>query len=248
MRTKSAAIVGAMSNFVPCVLASLIAGVASLGFADMASAQDKPVERTVTVSATGTVSAEPDIVHVSTGVVAEAETAREALTRNSALMKKVVDGLKSAGVAAADIQTTALEVEPRYAPEKDRRQGQIIGYRVSNQVRITSRDIARLGEILDQVVTLGANRINAIQFEVSRAEELKDEARRQAMANARRRAELYATGAGAEVGQVLTISEDGYVGGPVPRQMMKSAAAEAIPIERGSQMLEVRVNVTWALK
>jgi hypothetical protein len=91
--------------------------------------------------------------------------------------------------------------------------------------------------------------MGAIQFEVSNAETLKDEARKRAMQNALRRAKLYAAGAGAEVGPVISISEEVQFIGPRPVPMARSAlAAEAVPIEAGTQMLEARVHVTWSLK
>jgi uncharacterized protein YggE len=218
----------------------------------MSDAQERAVratERTVCVSASGSMSAEPDIAHVSTGVVTEAETARDALSRNTAAMKKVIDGLKGLGVDAKDIQTVAFNIEPRY-PSKVSASSvpQINGYRVVNQVRVTARRLDRLGEVLDQLVTLGANQMHGLSFEVSKAETLKDEARKVAMANALRRARIFAEAAGAEVGPVLAISED--VAHTIPRGgvMARSAMAEAVPIERGSQSLEVRVSVTWMLK
>jgi uncharacterized protein YggE len=234
-----------------CGPAAVLLGSCLATFApsETALADEKRFGRTVSVSATGSVSAEPDIAHILTGVISEAETAREAVSRNTSLMKKVVDGLKAAGIPAKDIQTTSFNVEPRYEHPKDGRPPTIIGYRVLNQVHIVARDLAKLGEVLDQAVTLGANQLGSIHFEVSKAETLQDEAREQAMANALRRAKLYATAAGAELGQVLTIAEEVHAGLPRPMPMARATmAAEAVPIERGSQTLEVKVHVTWALK
>jgi uncharacterized protein len=121
------------------------------------------------------------------------------------------------------------------------------GYRVVNQVRLTVREMKRLGEMLDAAVTLGANQVNGITFDVSNAETLKDEARKQAMVNARRRAELYATAAGAQLGNVLTISED-VNAGPRPMSMARSAIAGAVPIEGGTRTLTVTVHVTYSLR
>jgi uncharacterized protein YggE len=214
--------------------------------AGMATERDKASGRTVSVSATGSAVAEPDIATISTGVVSEAATAREALTTNTTTMSKVIEGLKALGIAAKDIRTTAVNVEPRYRNTKDEAPA-VVGYSVVNQVRITARDLKRLGEVLDQVVSLGVNQINGITFEVSKAEELKDEARKAAMANALRRARLYASSANAEVGQVLSISED-VVASPGPRPMTRSFGAGDVPIEPGSQRLEVQIHATWALK
>lgn len=215
----------------------------------MSHDQDKRSERTISVTGTASVEAEPDIAHISTGVSSEAGTAREALSANNALMRKVIDGLKSAGVAPKDIQTMGLHIEPRYTNPKQGQAPVINGYRAVNNVRINARDISKLGEILDQLVTLGANQMHGLTFEVSKADELKDEARRKAVANSLRKAKLYAEAAGASVGEVIAISEEfAHVpqprGGVMARQMM----ADSVPIERGSQMLEARINVTWALK
>jgi uncharacterized protein YggE len=222
---------------------------ATMGISNMAAAEETRFRRSVNVAATGSVSGEPDIAHISTGVVSEAETAREAVSRNTAVMKKVVDGLKAAGVAAKDIQTSSFNVEPRYQHSDDGRPPAIIGYRALNQVHIVARDIAKLGEVLDHAVTLGANQLGGIHFEVSKAETLQDDARKQAMANALRRAQLYAAAAGAELGEVLTIAEEVRMDLPRPMQMARAAMAkEAVPIERGTQTLEVKVHVTWALR
>ncbi len=236
-----------MGRITTAVGAALIAAFTWIGTTVPTSAQEKRAERTVTVGASGTVSVEPDIAHIATGVLSEAETAREALQRNSAAMKKVVDGLKGAGIDPKDVQTSRFGIDPRYDQPKDGRTARITGYRVVNHVRITARDISKLGELLDLVVTLGANQAGGISFDVSNAETLKDEARRQAIANALRRAKLFAEAAGATVGDVLTIGEDASGSSP-PIYSGRAMAAEAVPIERGSQTLEVRVQVTWALR
>lgn len=213
-------------------------------------AQDtKPMQRTVTVSASGQVAATPDIARVSSGVTTEAPSARKALSANSEAMKALIDGLKGAGIEPKDIQTSSFHVEPRYTNPREGEVAVINGYRVVNQVEIVSRKIEKLGEVLDQMVTLGANQMNGLTFEVSQAETLKDEARKTAMANALRRAKLLANAGGAEVGEVIAISEE-ISGGPQPFQykMARTAMAESVPVEQGTQMLEARVTVTWSLK
>ncbi len=214
----------------------------------MAADGDRQVERTISVSATGSVMAEPDLARISAGVVAEADTAREALGRNSTVMKKLLDGLKGLGIEPRDIQTSAVNVEPRYAQSASGRPASISGYRVVNQVRLTVREVARLGEILDAAIGFGANQVHGISFDVSRAEALQDEARKQAIANARRRAELYAAAAGVELGPVLQITEgDAQVARPVFAARL-AAAAPAVPVEAGTQAVTVSVSVTYGLR
>lgn len=211
----------------------------------MAAEGDK-AERTISVSASGTVSAEPNVAYISTGVVTEGDTAKDALARNNTAMTKVIDGLKSAGIAAKDIQTTTLHVEPRYTPGRDGRPSTVNGYRVINQVRLTVRDVKRLGDLLDTAIVLGANQVNSISFDVEDAEKLKDEARKQAVANARRRAELYAAAAGVQLGNVLSISESVSEGRPMPAA--RATMVAATPIEAGSHTLVVEVHVSYAIR
>jgi uncharacterized protein YggE len=216
-------------------------------FANPLRAEDKPMDRLITVSASGYATAEPDQARLSTGVTSEADTAKAALAANSELMQKVIAGLKEKGVDAKDIQTGNFSVEPRYTQGKTTTPT-IDGYRVTNQVEILVRDLKSLGGLLDALVTLGANQMHGLAFEVSKAETLKDEARKEAVANARRRAELLATAAGASIGEVVTIAEDVSYQGPRPMAMSARTKAEIVPIESGTETLEARVTVTWKLK
>lgn len=235
-------------------LAWLVIGAAMLmaPFAAAAAyAAEQGSERVISITASGTVTAVPDIALISTGVVSEAETARAALEANTAAMRRLIEGLKAAGIEAGDIQTASFDVHPVYstdtsnAPSPRPQRPTIVAYRVQNQVRITARNIDRLGEVLDRAVTLGANQVGGIEFRVSQAEKLRDDARREAIANARRRAELFASAAGVKLGRVLQIEEVGEEG---PRPMPRLMKAEAVPIERGTETLEATVRVTWELE
>lgn len=231
---------------VAALLALAVAALAA-GAGGAVAEDEKSLQRTVTVSASATVSAEPDLARITVGVVSEAETAREALSRNTEAMRQVIDGLKAAGIAAEDVRTVSFSVDARYSSPRDGSQPKITGYQARNDVQVTARDLKRLGEVLDQLVRLGANQMGGLSFEVSKAETLKDEARKQAVANARRRAELFASATGARVGEVVAIAEESAAP-PGPRPMFRSAmAAEAVPIERGTLQLEAHVTVTLAL-
>jgi uncharacterized protein YggE len=113
-------------------------------------------------------------------------------------------------------------------------------------VRLTVRNVGRLGDVLDQAIALGANQVNHIAFDVANDETLKDDARKLAMTNARRRAELYAKAAGAELGQVLRIFEQ-VIGHHAPVDG-RVAMRASVPIEPGTRTLEVEVHVTYALR
>jgi uncharacterized protein len=224
-----------------------VLGLAIIGAASVAHADDEVPKRAVTVSASGTVTVEPDQARVTSGVTADGATAREALTANTAAMQKVIAELKGAGIDAKDIQTASFRVEPRYTRPIEGQAPKIDGYSVTNEVQVLVRDLDKLGDILDRLVTAGANQTAGLNFEVSKAETLLDEARQQAVANALRRAKLYATAAGAEVGEVLTIVEGGREP-PRPMVMTRAVSPQAVPIERGTETLEANVTVTWALR
>lgn len=234
------------------LIAALILALPIPGFAQDRP-QDKQMNRTITVSASGTTDAVPDVARITSGVATEAPTARAALTANTEAMNKVIAGIKAAGIEAKDIQTSNFNINPQMDYPQDGKPPVLRGYRVENSVSIRVRDIARLGDILDQIVTLGANQTGQLSFEVSKADALKDDARKAAMANAARRAKLLAEAGGAELGKVVQILEDVAFTGPEPRAVMMEAravkmSAAPVPVEQGSAELEARVTVTWELK
>ena len=240
-----------MKSLTSLAVAGFLPLVPLLGAVPMTSAEAQELRtgRWVMVAGHGSVEAAPDSADVTTGVLTDAATAREALTANNAAMRKIIEGLKAAGIDTKDIKTQQFQIQPRYRNFKDRGAQQIDGYSVRNQVEVKVRQIARLGEILDQVVTLGANQASSINFIVSDAEKRKDEARKKAVENAMHRARLLAEAAGARLGSVMTITEE-VIGAPRPPRPMvaRSMAADSVPIEIGSETLSVRVEMSFMLE
>src|SRR5581483_9375164 len=195
------------------------------------------------------IKAAPDKVSVSAGVESQAPTAKEALAKNTEAMTRGVQTLKDAGIDPKDIQTTTFNVGPRYEDRNDGKPARIVGYTVTNSVFVTTHDLDKLGTILDQLVSAGANSIGGIAFDIDKPEEKQNEARKAAMADAIAKAKLYVEAAGAELGPVMTIAEQG---GYVPRSfaapMADSAAAKPVPIEPGTESVDIEVQVTWELK
>jgi uncharacterized protein YggE len=210
---------------------------------------DKP-RRSVSITASGWVTAPPDIARIGLGIVTETDDARTALDGNSAIMARIIDGLKRAGIPAKDLRTMSLSIMPRYRDTDDGSRETMNGYWASSQVRAAVRDIGRVGEILDLAVSLGANRIDHVSFDVTEAELLKDEARVQAMATARQRGELLAKAAGARLGPVLSIAEHAYNGGGYAAAFydVGSGTRRMVPpVEAGAQQIGVQVNVVYGL-
>jgi len=200
----------------------------------------------ISVTGEATVSVPPDLAQVDAGVTSDAKTAREASDANNAAMGKVLLALKGAGIEQKDYQTARLSLQPEYAPN---RQGPspVVGYRASNRVTIRVRDVTKVANVIDTLVGAGANDIGSINFMVSQASKLLDDARTQAVADARRKAEIYAKAAGVTLGAPLSISEEGAAPAPVFRTKMAAPMAAA-PVAQGEETLSVTVNVSWAIK
>ena len=244
-------------QMIPTVLAAVLVSVLLLqpGY-DTVSAQAETgsiqSQRTLNVSGSGQVSARPDTAIITLGVQTEAEQANVALSENSQQMQAVIDALKKAGVAAEDIQTQVINLQPRYeqppAPGPSTLPGtpKLVGYVATNTVEVTVRQLGTLGELLDAAVQAGGNQIEGISFEVSNPATLLDQARAAAWQDAQHKAEQLAGLAGAKLGEVLSITESSQTPRPV-LQAVQAAPAAAVPVEPGTQTIEVDVQVTWSL-
>jgi len=200
----------------------------------------------ISVTGEATVSVPPDLAQIDAGVTTEAKTAREASDANNAAMGKVLLALKGAGIEEKDFQTSRLSLQPQSAPNRTGPSA-IVGYRASNRVTIRLRDVTKVANVIDTLVGAGANEIGGINFMVSQASKLLDEARERAVADARRKAEIYAKAAGVTLGAPLSISEEGNAA-PIPYRRMAVGMAATAPVAQGEETLQVNVSVSWAIK
>ena len=207
--------------------------------------------RTVHVNGTGMVNIKPDIAYINLGVHTEGATAAGAVAENNANSQKLVDTLKAAGVAEADIRTTNFSIYP--SQQTDPQTGKPIGttYMVDNSVYVTIRDLGKLGEILDASVKAGANSINSIQFDKYDKSADLSQAREAAVKNAQTQAQELAKAAGVTLGDVQTIST--YDSTPVPlssdvKYGLGAAPAAAVPVNPGTLQLTVTVSMVYFIK
>lgn len=206
----------------------------------------------ITVIGQGEAYGQPDQAQVQAGVEIFAETVSEATSQNEAVIAQIIAALGQMGINAEDIQTTnySLWAEQIYG---DRGPEGIAGYRVTNMVNVTIRDIDTVGEVLAAVTDAGANSIYGINFTVADPAALEDEARAAAMADARKRAESLAELGGVSLGDVQIISE--VIGQPAPMPMgfggadfavMESAVAPSI--SPGELSYQVQIQVTFDIQ
>ena len=202
----------------------------------------------ISVTGQATVSVPPDQAQIDGGVANDARTAREASEANNAAMGKVLLALKGAGIAEKDYQTSRLSLQPQYGQNKSTGASPVVGFRASNRVTVKLRDVTKVASIIDTLVSAGANDIGNISFEVTQASKLLDDAREQAVADARRKAEIYARATGVTLGAPLSVSEGGA---PVPlfkARMATAPMAAPAAVAPGEETLSVTVNVSWAIK
>lgn len=212
-------------------------------------AEEAKLLRSITISGHGEVQAIPDLAQVSMGVTSFGKTAREALDANTRAMKSLLDSLKTAGIENKDITTSNFTVGPRLDyGENNGQPPKLVGYDVNNQVTAIVRQPESLGKVLDQAVTAGSNQINGVTFTVSTADVLLDEARKTAIADAKRKAEIYASAGGFALGSIFSVSEGGGFQPPVVYATKARAVSDDVPIAQGEQTLSVDVNVVWEIK
>lgn len=208
--------------------------------------------RTFTVSGHGEERGAPDIAMVTTGVRTQASTAKAALAANTNAMNSVFKAMKALGIADKDMQTSNFSVQPIY---KQYPQGQVgpqvvVAYQVSNDVTVTVRQLARLGEALDAFVSAGSNEVEGVSFSIDKPDALVDSARVDAVKDAIHKANLMAQAAGVKLGKLITMSESGEVR-PMPAQpRMMSVRAEkaSVPIAAGEQQLDADVSLTYEIQ
>lgn len=232
-------------------IAGLVAAALVVSSGVQAKAEQTPAQ--ITVSGSGTVSVAPDMATLVSRVITQGDDAQSALQKNSITMKGILEDVEDAGIAKKDIQTTGFDISPIYNNRRlnngESKAPEIIGYRVQNGIHITLRDVGKLGTTLDTLVQNGSNDLGQIRFGVSTPEKYIDQAREDAVKDARSKAEVYAKAAGVTLGKVLSISESGSGPSPYPEMMVMRAAKmdSAPPIAAGEETLSSSITITYEL-
>ena len=209
----------------------------------------------IMVNGEGRAELVPDMALLQLSVTRDADTARQALDANSAAMAQVIKALRDQGIAERDIQTSNFGIQPRYVYPQPKAQGErepprIVGYTVRQGLNVRVRDLAKLGAIIDQSVTLGVNEGGNIMFTNDDPSAAIDKARAGAVQDATARAKTLASAAGVKLGRLLEISENTYDLAPAPMmraEMMASDAAATAPVAAGENSYRVTVSVSYAI-
>ncbi len=204
------------------VIASVALGMILLRPQPLRAASTAALPREITVIGRGTARAEPDTTIVQLGVQTRAPTARAALQDNTAKMQALWTRLGELGVPETALETGYFNVwANQEGPSPD-----AMTYVVENRVVVTLDRGHESGALLEQVVDAGANSIGGITLTVAQPEELELQARDQALANARTRAEAIARASSATLGTLLRVTENtGMPPSPAQGGMAGSEAA-----------------------
>ncbi len=209
---------------------------------------------TISMSAEGKVSAVPDLATLDLGVSSTAATAKKAQDDTTKKSNQISDYLKKEGVDAKDMATTQLSVYPTYDYSKG--QNTITGYQANQSLSVKIHNIDKstemLGKLIDGVTTAGANQINGVSLSFEDADNLRQEARKQAIDKAKQKAQELAAQAGLRLGRIVSISESspsypmpmayGMGGGAMDS---KAIAPQVSP---GSQDITATITVTFEVK
>ncbi|MBS0385100.1 MAG: SIMPL domain-containing protein [Proteobacteria bacterium] len=232
------------------VMLGLAAPPASL--AQQAQMPMPAIEGTLlSVSAEGKVEGRPDMATINLGVQTEAPTAQAAIQANAQRMTALLAALRRAGIAERDIQTSNVSVNP----QQQYRENQppiTTGYQANNTVTAKIRNIDNVGRVVDATVAAGGNTVNGIYFSYQNPDAQMDTARRNAIQEARRRAEIYASALNMRVARVVAVQEGGAMAQPIvvtaARFMRADAAPAPTPVEPGQIETTANVSVTFELR
>ena len=223
-------------------LGALLASLAGPGLAEMG--------RVVTTTGVGMIEAVPDMAILDIGVTGEAASAADALAQTSQAMQAVMARLTESGVAARDMQTRGLDIQPlwlRPGQNGDVAAPRITGYVARNGLVVRIRDLSTLGDVLDLVVADGANTFNGLQFTLQESEAEMAKARAAAVGQAMRKAEELAAAAGVTLGAVRSITESNEAPRPVMMEMAAARMSDGVPIAPGEVSLTARVTMVFEL-
>jgi uncharacterized protein len=231
------------------LVASILAALVGVGLLAAPAAAQDDLRSTISVVGDGRVLVEPDVANVSLSVESTAPTLEAAQADASTRMQAVLDALVAQGIVREDIRTNRLGVNPIY----DQRDNSVLrGYRAVNAVQVKVRDVAKVGPIVEAATAAGANRVDGISFAVDNLEPYKNQARAQALANARAKADQLAQLTGLRIVGIKTIAESDASATPVRAERTAAAPAPAAapppPVEPGQQEVRTQVSVTYIVQ
>lgn len=218
---------------------------------EVVSDNETPTLGTISVTGSGSVMTDPDMATINTGVTVMDKTARGALDQNTDIMTKIFAKLAEYSIPEEALQTTSFSVYPQYdySNREPGAQPEIVGYRVTNSLSVKITDLDILGDVLDELVTIGSNQLGGISFGLQDPTNAINMAREKAMVDAESRALLYCEAAGLTLGDVMVVREPGAPTAYYSKdaEMADSVAMAPVPVASGEQEITASIHVVYAI-
>jgi len=201
------------------------------------------VERPWGVAAYGaaSVKAAPDMVRARFKVIRLQQTPSQAFAAASSAVHTVREALRAHQIPDSAVERSRLDLRSAWSSYPDRK---FLGYQCQASFALQSRNLDGVQQLLVDLVAAGANEIEAVEFDVTAKPDLRAQARRQAVAAARNKAELYAEAAGVRLGAVIHIDDvDPEEGGIHLYRGRPAADGEPLPADLAPGHVVVKAAV-----
>lgn len=204
--------------------------------------------RGITVVDSAQVKVRPDTAFITFGVVNKDKSAKIAARTNAQKTSAVIEAIKHVGISKFDIKTVDYMLEPSMNWEKN--PPIINGYEASNLVRVRTKDIGKIADLIDAAIDAGANNVQGVSFDIEDKRKLRQRALTIAVKKAQGKAQAIADALGSKLGQATSASESVDVYMPESRNMVVAQRAKqsSTPIEPGETTVSAQVKVVYSLQ
>src|SRR5690606_23521744 len=208
-------------------------------------------QRTVSTTGQAEISMAPDQAWVTVGIEARAQKPQDAQRQAAEVMNRVHAQLEALGMPAAAIKTVSFNLNADWDYSNNQRR--LRGYVITNLVEVRVDDITKVADVLDRSIAAGGNAIHGVRWDIKDREKVERDALRQAVEDARARADVAVTAAGGTLGPVATITEQRFDYQPRRDVMMMRAEAVAAPapstpVSPGEILVRSSVNVSFRIE
>ena len=215
--------------------------------ASFAQAAENQVH-TISIDASSTSTTAPDQATLVIGITNHADTAQEAQQANAEIASTITTNLHNLGLSSEQIKTRNYNFHPTYNNQQNH-ENELTGYTVDNTVYVTLNDVTAVGNVIDTALSSGANKINSISFSIRNPNKLKEQALRQAIKDARTKADIIADALGKQIIGIQSVSESGGSYQPRFNELMlaKANISTSTPIEPGTIDVEASVHIDFII-
>jgi uncharacterized protein len=236
---------------------ALVIGLLSVPIAAWSADGTKPEAPILTVVGTGSVTAPPDTAFVSLGMDTAGKSLAEAQRQNSTVIQKVMERLRELKIEKERVQTATFTVTPQYKSPPKRPSDappappEIVGYTISNTVTVEVREVEKVGAVIEEVLSAGANHFHGLRWALRDEQQARLNALKIGAGKAREKAAALSEAVNLKLGRLVNVTEGNHVVQPTPRVSrfmgtMEGAGGE-VPISSGEMKIEATVTLVYEI-